>query len=265
MKNIVFMINLKEPRKPGDSSENRSDPYKFSINSWKKWCDSKDYELFVLTDRICEQDVMNANWHKTWALKILKENGIEYDQVCIVDADTIVHPNCPDFFKETENKFAVVQSDGCYEWVGRSIKNYGDYLFKDVKLKMWEYFNSGFVVVNESHFDFFEKVHKFYFDNLDKIKYAQSNFLVGNDQTPLNYLTKLHEIELKLLPNCYNLQDLFRKNLLHIPGRSWWSDSLLYLDAGWIYHFNSIPQGERDTKYWIERTYKELYEEIEND
>ena len=69
----------------------------------------------------------------------------------------------------------------------------------------------------------------------------------------------MHEIELKLLPNCYNLQDLFRKNLLHIPGRSWWSDSLLYLDAGWIYHFNSIPQGERDTKYWIERTYKELY------
>ena len=46
----------------------------------------------------------------------------------------------------------------CYEWVGRSIKNYGDYLFKDVKLKMWEYFNSGFIVVNEKHFEFDESL-----------------------------------------------------------------------------------------------------------
>ena len=262
MKNIVFIVNLKEPKKDGDSVENRSDPYTFSINSWKNWCNSKGYELFVLTERVCEQNVMNANWHKTWALKILNENSIEYDQVCIVDADTIIHPDCPDFFEETDDKFCVVQSDGCYEWVGRSIKNYGDFLFKDIKIKIWEYFNSGFMIVNKKHFNFFEKVHKFYFDNIDELKYAQSNFLVGNDQTPLNYLTKLHNVELKFLPNCYNLQDLFRKNLLHIPGHSWWPDSLLYLDAGWIYHFNSIPQNERDTKYWVERTYKELYGEI---
>ena len=86
--------------------------------------------------------------------------------------------------------------------------------------------------------------------------------MVGNDQTPLNYLTKLHNIELKFLPNCYNLQDLFRKNLLHIPGRSWWPDELTFLDAAWIYHFSAIPgkgQQPRHVEYWMERTYKELY------
>jgi hypothetical protein len=259
MKNIVFIINLKEEKKAGDSVENRSDPYIFSINSWKNWCESKGYELFVLTERIAEQEVMNANWHKSWALKILEENGVEYNQVCIVDADTIVHPDCPDFFKETDGKFSAVMNDGCYEWVSRSIKKYGDFLFPKINIKTWEYFNSGFMVVGKNHLDFFEKVHKFYFDNLDNFKYAQSNFLVGNDQTPLNYLTKLFNVDVKILPNCYNLQDMFRKNLLHIPGHSWWEDELKFLDTGWIYHFNAIPNNSRDTKYWMERTYKHLY------
>ena len=57
---------------------------------------------------------------------------------------------------------------------------------------------------------------------------------------------------------CYNLQDLFRKNLLHIPQHSWFSDELHFLNAGWIYHFNAIPQNPRDVSYWLERTYKEL-------
>ena len=57
----------------------------------------------------------------------------------------------------------------------------------------------------------------------------------------------------------YNLQDLFRKNLLHIPGHSWFPDELRFLEAGWIYHFNAIPQNDRHVSYWMERTYKELY------
>ena len=59
----------------------------------------------------------------------------------------------------------------------------------------------------------------------------------------------------------YNLQDLFRKNLLHIPNHSWFPDELIFLEAGWIYQFTSIPQNSmgRDRKYWMERIYKELY------
>ena len=61
--------------------------------------------------------------------------------------------------------------------------------------------------------------------------------------------------------NLSNLQDLFRKNLLHIPGHSWWEDSLENLyNSGWIYHFNAIPQNERHVAYWMERVYTELYE-----
>ena len=52
------------------------------------------------------------------------------------------------------------------------------------------------------------------------------------------------------------------KNLLPL-GQSWWGDSLdnLYEQA-WVYHFNAIPQNQldRNSSYFIERAYKELYE-----
>ena len=149
-----------------------------------------------------------------------------------------------------------------YWWVTRSIKKYGDYLWPNIDIKTWEYFNSGFIVVSKKHKQFFDKVHKYYEDNVDKIKYAQDNFQVGNDQTPLNFLVRHFDVDLKLLPNCYNLQDIFRKNLLHFPGHSWFSDELHFLKTGWIYHFNAVPQHERHSEYWLKRTYNHLYGDL---
>ena len=256
-KNIIFIVNLKEDKKP-----NRTDPYKYSINSWKNWAKKHNNEVFVLTERVYPEEYMKANWHKSYALTLLEANNIDYDQVCIVDADTIVHPDCPDFFKESEGKFCAVMNDGCYEWVTRSIEKYGEYLWPDITIKTWEYFNSGFIVVGKKHKEFFDKVHKYYEDNVDKIKYAQNTFHVGNDQTPLNYLVRHFNIDLKIFTNCYNLQDIFRKNLLHFPNHSWFSDELHFLKAGWVYHFNAIPQHERHAEYWLKRTYNHLYGEL---
>ena len=256
MKNIIFIVNISEEKKKG-----RNDTYHLSIDAWKQWADKNNCEVFVLTERVYEEEYMNANWHKSLALKLLDANDIDYDQVLIVDADTIVHPDCPNFFEQTDRKFCAVMNDGCYEWVSRSIKKYGDYLFPNIELKTWEYFNSGFIIANRDHAEFFDKVIDYYNENVDKFIHAKS-FWVGNDQTPLNYFTKMFEVDVKLLPNCYNLQDMFRKNLLHLPNTpySWWPDELIFLNTGWVYHFNAIPQHERDVKYWMNRTYKELYE-----
>ena len=253
-KNIIFIVNISEEQKKG-----RNAKYDLSINSWKAWADKNDCEGFVLTERVYPEEYMNANWHKALALKLLKANDIKYSQVLIVDADTIVHPDCPNFFVGTEGKFCAVVNDGCYEWAMRSIKRYGDHMFPGIKISPWEYFNTGFVIVNKEHEDFLDNVIDFYNNNVERFIEAKS-FLVGNDQTPLNYFTKMFDIPVNLLPTCYNLQDMFRKNLLHMPGRSWWKDELIFLEAGWVYHFNAIPQNDRNANYWIERTYKELYE-----
>tara|TARA_Y100001973_G_C5195380_1_gene333881 strand:+ start:215 stop:982 length:768 start_codon:yes stop_codon:yes gene_type:complete len=254
MNNVVFQVNIKGHRAKSE--------FDLSTISWSKWCNKNNFNHFVLTEPILELEYMNANWHKFYVFKLLENEGIDYNQVCIVDADTIVHPNCPNFFDEVDNKFGVVQSDGCYEWVNRSIEKYHNFLFADVKLNTWNYFNSGFMVLHKSHKNFCDKVYEFYNSNRDKIVEAQQKFMVGTDQTPINFLTRRHNVELKWLPNSFNLHDPFRKNLLHIDPTNWWPDTLDNLfNSGWVYHFNSIPQNRmsRDASYWMKRTFEELY------
>jgi len=233
------------------------------VKSWKQWCNKNDCELLVWEDLLYPIDYMKITWQRYYMFDILESNKIEYNQVLMVDADTIVHPDCPNFFEETENKYCGVRVDGCYEWVVRSIKGFGDELFDGNRIKPWNYINGGFQIVNKLHRNFFESMKKYYSENSEKITIVVDKLKCGTDQTIVNYMLHKEKIDVKLLPTCYNLQDMFKKSLLHLPGYSWWPDTLENLwDSGWVYHFNSIPQNQynRDANYWIERVYKELYE-----
>ena len=263
MKNIVFIPNI-------NCGDNRSAPYHYSIKSWKKWAEQyDDIEVIEWTDPIFDSKVFPIIYQREWVFDILDHNDIKYDQVLIVDSDTIVHPNCPNFFKETNHEYAAVVSNGCYEWVLRSINGWGEHLFpKEVKPKVWEYFNTGFIIANKKHKPFFNIVKDLYKNNIDKLNDIRENAKYNNlsipstGQTIVNFLTIKHNIKVNLLPERYNMTDLFRKNLLHIPGHSWWPDELSFLDTGWVYHFCAIPgkgQQPRHVDYWMERTYKELY------
>jgi len=253
MKNIIFQVNIKGKRHRPE--------FDLSTQSWKKWADKNDCEVLILDQFIRDENEMKANWQKWYIFDLLEANDIEYDQILVVDADTIVHPDCPNFFKETEHKFCVVRNDGCFEWVLRSVSKYKDFLFKDLDVDCWEYFNSGFVILNKKHKPFIKEVLKWYDSNVENINWAEENIKASTEQTPLNFLVKKHNVDMKLMSERYNLQDMFRKNLLHIPNHSWWEDKLAFLEAGWIYHFNAIPQNphNRDQSYWIKRTYEELY------
>ena len=108
---------------------------------------------------------------------------------------------------------------------------------------------------------YYSIINKYYWENSDKIIDAIQNIRTATDQTIINFLLAEHNIDVKILPDCYNLIDLCRKNLLYLDSNCWWSDELHFLNAGWIYHFNAIPPNpmNRDANYWIKRTYKELY------
>ena len=121
MSNIVFQVNIKGHRSKPE--------FDYSTKSWAKWCEKNGFQHFVLTEPIQDLEYMNANWHKYYVMEMLDNENIDYNQVCIVDADTIVHPDCPNFFEIVGDKFGVVQSDGCYEWVNRSISKYREHLF----------------------------------------------------------------------------------------------------------------------------------------
>ena len=84
-KNIVFIPWIKD-----DSRATRSLPYKYSIASWRKWCEKNDCDLVIMDEPICPVSEMKITWQRYYVLDILDSNEIDYNQVLIVDADTIL-------------------------------------------------------------------------------------------------------------------------------------------------------------------------------
>jgi len=116
-KNIVFIPFVKD-----DSRATRSLPYKYSIASWRKWCDKNDCDLVIMDEPICPISEMKITWQRWYVLDILENSGIDYDQVLMVDADTIIHPDTPNFFELTEGKLCGCEFDGSWDWVLRSVE-----------------------------------------------------------------------------------------------------------------------------------------------
>ena len=261
MKNVVFIPNI-------DLGNGRATPYHYSVKSWQTWCDKHDVELVEWTEPIMDHNNFPIIYQREWVFDILEHNEIDYDQVLIIDADTIVHPDCPNFFERTNHKYTAVVNNGCFEWVTRSINAWGHFMFTDMeKPKVWEYFNTGFIIANKEHKPFFKTIQEFYLENVERLFEIRNNEkydglpIPGVGQTCVNFLVKQHDIKMTYLPERFNLTDLFRKNMLHIPGHNDWSkDELIYKDTGYIFHFNAIPKNERHAEYWMKRTYEEWYE-----
>lgn len=253
MKNVIFIPNIA-------TGNGRSTPYHYSVKSWKNWAEKHNVLVLEWDEPIMDSSKFPIIMQREWVFDILEHNDIDYDQVLIVDADTIVHPDCPNFFEETNHKYSAVLNNGCYEWTTRSIKDWGNAMFPNEPLvKPYNYFNTGFVIANKEHKPFFDIVKNLYLEKGEEIKMHRDTIKASTGQTIVNFLLQKHNIETTTLSEAYNLQDLFRKNLLHIPNHSWWKDELRFLDAGWVYHFNAIPKNPRDVSYWMERTYNHLY------
>ena len=238
----------------GRYASTRRLPYQYSIKSWEKWCEKNDCELFVLTDLLLPKEQMNICWQRYYLFDILDANDIKYDQILSVDADTIVHPDCPNFFEMTEGKMCGVHNEGSYDWIIRSIENYGKYFFNGHNMDFTKYIDCGFVIINETHRDFFKQVIDFYNENAELLRQVEKEWHAGTDQTPVNFLIEDKGVDFKWLPYEYNMCDMVRKEIL--------GDDMMFTDWGWIYQYNSIPNNKEDrlTLHWMKKTYEYLYE-----
>ena len=253
MKNVVFMMNV-DLGKEGRFASSRVNPYKYSIDSWKRWCEKNDCELFVLTEEVIDHDIMGICWQRWYIFDLLESNDIEYNQILSVDADTIIHPDCPNFFDKTENKFTVAYFDGSWDWVLRSLEAYSKYVFEGHMLKEWsKYFDSGFWIVNKTHKPFAKRMTEFYHANSKLFREMEEKFLTGTEQTPLNFMLDIEKIDVKHLPYEFNMCDMNRKEIL--------GDDLLFTKLGWIYQYNAIPNNKDNqfTNYWMKKTYNHFY------
>ena len=101
------------------------------------------------------------------------------------------------------------------------------------------------------------------------IKELDKKIKAGTDQTIINYLTQQNNIQLEYMPECYNLQDLSKKNLLRPSENEGYTtiDSIKnhwkpnFLKAGWIYHFNAITQEDKDIVKTMSRTIPDIFKE----
>lgn len=245
-KNIVFIPSIIDERRLSRSSYNQ-----FSIDSWKIWCDKNDCELFILDQLLVPMEEMKITWQRYYLFDILDANDIDYEQVLMVDADTIVHPDCPNFFNIVNYRYGVVRNVGSMDWICRSIENYSKYIFDGNIIPFHNYFNGGFQVVNKKHKPIFSQMLSLYNTKKEHLLAVQKEFGTGTDQTPINYLLHQNEVDVCYLPFEYNMCDMPRVEIL--------TPDLLFIKIGWIYHFCAIPGGDSVTHQWMEKTYNELY------
>ena len=76
--------------------------------------------------------------------------------------------------------------------------------FPDVKLDWTDYFNCGFVVLNEKHKDLCTDILMFWEDNDGELTMIQNTISKGTDQTPVNYIVK-RDVEINYLSKKFNL------------------------------------------------------------
>ena len=126
-------------------------------------------------------------------------------------------------------------------------------MFDGYMMPWHEYFDCGFIIVNEKHRQLFQNIVNFYFTNQDNLIKLQETFFNGTDQTPVNILVHKNEVDLKLLPYEFNMNDMNRKEIL--------GDDLLFTECGWIYQYNAIPNNKDNqlTNYFMEKTYNHFY------
>ena len=245
MRNLVFIIDIK---KDGKTKKE----YQTSIDSWKHFCKKYDHEIMTMEQPVTDMKYMGVIWQRYYLFDILDANQLKFNQILIVDADTIVHPDCPDFFEMTDNKYTMVHDDGDFDWIIRSMENYQKHLFVDEPLFNWyEYFNSGFQIVNYSHREFFNTMKDFYHGNFRQIQWCQKKYGVGTDQTPLNYLIRKHNIEMTALPYSYNMSCMAGKEVVN--------EQMQHTKAGYVMHFNGLPNKDVSVPHWMTKTYDYLY------
>ena len=228
MNNIVFITNLKTGYDTVDYDQ-------YCLATWQYWCKRNNVELIVLDQPLVDPSQMKATWQRWHVLDILEANNIEYDQVALVDIDTMIKWDAPNFFEETNHKIGACVDNDNVGWVVDSIEGYQKF-FEGTSVDWTEYFNCGYVIINKEHKELCTAITSFWSDNQQELTHLQTTLRKGTDQTPVNYLAKKSGKEIKLMNKKWNLTHLNRKELLH---------NFKFVNAGYIWHFNGFDKQHR--------------------
>ena len=264
-KNVIYWVGIKDQR--NSEKYGNFEYFEYSKNTWKSFC--KKYNChFVEFDTPIESDLIKfrPNWQKAiFIFDELKRKKINYNQICLVDSTLMAMPQCPNFFELTDNKFTGWCDTDNMRWIYDSIQGYKSF-FNNFNFDQDKYINSGFIIFNEDHKDFFESFKELYYNNVDTFCKLQDNIVKkGTEQTPLNYWLQIKEIDVnRTLPIAFKLTHMHRKDLFH---HNWQLDNTEYEDKtpffikyGYIAIFNGIPKNQRPSI--MEQTYNIIKDKL---
>lgn len=234
MKNLVYIVSI-------DHSSSR---YKFSnfshycIESWKYWCAQNDVDIYIQTES--HPDVVMPIWNKEFVFEYPEIE--QYEKIAVVDSDTMVKWDAPNFFDLYETEFCGVNDTANLRWVHNSITTYKEYFneFKDIELPLSNYINAGVL--------FFHKDHKYLFEELVKFYYQHKEILdnwnvpgVGKEQTIFNLFLEKFKVKKKYLSPEWNLVSMHKRGMLTY---NWQLDEVkipFFINYSYIWHFTGIP------------------------
>lgn len=223
----------------------------YSLATWQHYAKKYDLELLILEDPLFDVELMRPTWQRWYVFDILKKNNIEYNQVALIDIDTMVRWDTPNIFELSEGKYTGVIDDLSVEWTYSSIEGYKEY-FPGVDLKWYKYINNGMLVLPEQGAEeFCKKITTFYSENINSLRDKQHNSLrKGTDQTPVNYLAvDSFGADIKYLSKEYNMTHMHKTFAFH-------NDT--FIKCSYIWHFNGFPRDQRN------QAMKETWEKIKH-
>lgn len=258
----------------GIINSNHNDKYgnydylEYSKKSWQYFCKRFNC-IFVEFSKPVEEDLIEyrVNWQKAiFVFDELDRLGIEYDQIALVDSTCMCKWDCPNFFELTEHKFTAWRDLDNMKWIYDSVQGYQEF-FTGFKLDTTKYINSGFMIFNEFHKEFFNTFKLLYKKNKDEfIKLQDTIVKKGNEQTPLNYWLQIWGIDVKIdLPIAFKLTHLHRKELFSYNWQQSDSDKLpFFIKYGYNWIFNGIPKNDRSVvmkQVWelVKHNYNDKY------
>lgn len=241
MKNVLLFTSLK-------ANDPNLDSYKeWSLKTWQYYADRNNLELFILDVPLFDTELMRPTWQRWYVYDLLEANNIEYNQVALIDIDTMIRWDAPNLFEVAGDNYAGVIDDLGIEWIYNSINGY-KFLFPDVDLRWYSYINNGVLILpSKKGKEFCNIVNNFYLEHQEILRELQHRTLKkGTDQTPVNYLAlSFFKKNIVYLPKIYNMGHMYKTDVF--------IDNI-YIKCSYIWHFNGIPRDRRD--FYMKNTWE---------
>ncbi len=152
------------------------DYFQYSRKTWEYWCERNDCIFVPFTEPV-EEDLFRyrINWQKAiFLFDELERRGIEYDQIALVDSSFMIRWDTPNFFELTDRRFTAWRDTDNMRWIHESIQGYEEIFrphltdLNNATGKTFDttkYVNSGFIVSNKKHKEFFQSFKEMYYEN----------------------------------------------------------------------------------------------------